>query len=84
MPWDGYAPPDIRTKVVAGERPRTSSTMPRACDGFLRKAWHQNAKMRPTFEQALGTLREVLETLPLGAALLGTSVDSLDDFAALK
>ena len=83
VPWDGYSPPDIRTKVVGGERPRTSTTMPRACDGLVRKAWHQNAKMRPTFEQVLVMLREVLETLPMGASLLGTSVDSLDDFASL-
>ena len=52
VPWDGYTPADIKAKVVEGQRPRTERTMPRACDGLLRKAWHQDAKMRPTFEQA--------------------------------
>ena len=55
VPWDGYTPADIKAKVVEGQRPRTERTMPRACDGLLRKAWHQDAKMRPTFEQARPT-----------------------------
>ena len=109
--------------------------MPRACDGLLRKAWHLDAKMRPTFEQAplppppppptppdrprppgphgacyprrarrrlraeralisrsltaarqmIVTLRQVEEALPRGtSALLGGSIDDMDDFAALR
>ena len=120
VPWDGYTPADIKAKVVEGQRPRTERTMPRACDGLLRKAWHQDAKMRPTFEQArptpppsarppararrrlraerafiscslatarqvIVTLRQVEEALPRGtSALLGGSIDDMDDFAALR
>ena len=85
VPWDGYTPADIKAKVVEGQRPRTERTMPRVCDGLLRKAWHQDAKMRPTFEQVIVTLREVEEALPRGtSALLGGSIDDMDDFAALR
>ena len=37
VPWDGYQPMDIKAKVVAGERPRVSKTVPSACEGLLRK-----------------------------------------------
>ena len=58
--------------------------MPRALEGLVGRAWHQDAKLRPTFEQALETLRGVLDTLPAGRALLESHVDSLDDFASLR
>ena len=86
VPWDGYQPLDIKDKVLAGERPRMVRTMPHACEGLLRKAWHQNGKLRPTFSQMIETLQAVEETLPMGSALLlGGMVprDSLDDFAGL-
>lgn len=85
VPWDGYQPMDIKAKVVAGERPRTPKTMPSACEGLVRKAWHKLPSLRPSFPQLLPTLRAIEESLPLGAALYGTKKysDSLDDFAML-
>ena len=56
-------------RVVAGERPRTPKTMPSACEGLVRKAWHKLPSLRPSFPQLLPTLRAIEESLPLGAAL---------------
>ena len=65
--------------------------MPHACEGLLRKAWHQMASLRPRCEQILTTLRAVEETLPLGASALGKlgcgrsfNFDTLDEFASLR
>ena len=72
--------------MVAGERPRVPKTVPSACEGLLRKAWHKTPSLRPPFAQMLPTLRAIEELLPLGAALCRGSTayhDSLDDFAML-
>ena len=70
VPWDGYQPLDIKDKVVEGERPRTAKTMPHACEGLLRKLWHQHASLRPSFKEALPRLRSIEESLPLGSKML--------------
>lgn len=86
VPWDGYQPLDIKDKMVAGERPKSPPTMPHACEGLLRKAWHQSAVLRPKLEPVVvDSLRRIEDALPSGATL-GFSkgfVDSLDDFASL-
>lgn len=89
VPWDGYQPLDIKDKVLAGERPPVAKTVPVACGGLLRKAWHTTPALRPHFEALIGTLRTIEENLPLGSAALGCSSrmrmgDSLDEFASLK
>jgi len=91
VPWDGYQPFDIKERVVNGERPPTPKTMPHACEGLLRKAWHQHSSLRPRCEQLVTTLRAVEQTLPLGASALGAlgcartfNFDSLDEFAGLR
>ena len=70
VPWDGYQPLDIKEKVVEGERPRTAKTMPHACEGLLRKLWHQHAALRPSFKEAIPRLRTIEESLPLGSRML--------------
>ena len=52
VPWDGYQPFDIKERVVKGERPPTPRTMPTACEGLLRRMWHQTASIRPTIDKA--------------------------------
>ena len=86
VPWDGYQPIDIKEKVVEGQRPRTATTTPRACESLLHRCWHQDAKLRPPFGQVEQTLRDIQDSLPMGSsALLGVgSIDSLDDFAGLR
>jgi len=92
VPWDGYQPLDIKERVVKGEIPPTPRTMPHACEGLLRKAWHQHASLRPKCVQILSTLKAVEQTLPLGASALGKlgcgrrslNFDTLDEFASLR
>ena len=86
VPWDGYQPLDIKDKVVEGQRPRTATTTPRACESLLHRCWHGDAKLRPPFEQVEQTLRDIQDSLPMGSsALLGVGgIDALDDFAALR
>jgi len=83
VPWDGYEPAVIKDKVVGGERPPSVQTMPSACVGLLRKCWHQDARLRPSFSEAAEILRRTEESLPVAA--LGVAVpDSLDNFASLQ
>lgn len=86
VPWDGYTPLDIRTKVTAGERPPTPRTMPFACESLVKKLWHATPAMRPTFAEVLPSLHSVLETLPgesLNSSLKGMPMDALDSLDAL-
>jgi|Transcript_73142 hypothetical protein len=91
VPWDGYGPMDIKARVTSGERPPVPKTMPRLCETLLRKLWHQQPALRPKFEQAITTLTQVEEGLPLGKALASSMqlssaayVDTLDSFASMK
>jgi len=86
VPWDGYGPMDIKEQVVGGERPQVPRTMPRLCETLLRKLWHQQPSLRPKFEQVIGTLETVEESLPLGASLQCSRqyVDTLDSFASVR
>ena len=63
VPWDGFQPVDIKQRVVAGERPRASLTMPLACERLLQAAWHTDPSARPTFDAARGELRKALEVM---------------------
>ena len=86
MPWDGYAPMDIKEKVVAGERPHVPTTAPTAVGSLIRSAWDADTKRRPRFEKIGPLLEEVEDSLPSGAsglAALGISLpdDSLEAFA---
>ena len=89
VPWDGYAPLDIKERVCRGDRPRSATAMPRVCEGLVRKGWHASPAMRPSFDAMLLTLRDVEDSLPMGRSLssslpFGTSpVDALDEFASL-
>lgn len=81
VPWDGYAPADIKTLVASGKRPRTEMTMALAAERLLHRAWHQEAAFRPTFSEIAAEMRRVVDALPLGAAALGLGAlppDSLD------
>ena len=89
VPWDGYAPMDIKAKVTEGERPATSSTMPMQCETLLRKLWHQTASLRPSFEEVALPLERVMETLPGRASSsnsiggMGGGMDALDALDSL-
>jgi len=83
VPWDGYQPMDIKERVLNGERPRTPRTMPHACEGLLRKAWHQSAVLRPTISQVVTTLKSIHEQLPVNRMTL-PNLDSLDMFASMR
>lgn len=86
VPWDGYAPADIKARVADGGRPPVSSTLPTAAERLVQKAWHQNATLRPKFDAIVPVLRAVEEALPLGAALLPsleTMPDALDALAGM-
>ena len=67
VPWDGFQPFDIKQKVLKGERPAISLTMPLACERLLQRAWHQDAHKRPTFEEAVVELEKVKEMTGGGA-----------------
>lgn len=85
VPWDGYQPFDIKERVVKGERPPTPRTMPHACEGLLRKAWHQHASLRPRIEQVVTTLQSVEQNLPQGLQKCSRQFnDSLDTFASIR
>ena len=88
VPWDGYSPLDIRTKVTAGERPPVPRTMPHSCESLLRRLWHGTATSRPTFAEVIPSLEAVVDALPpdrsgLGGSLGMDSLDALDSLAGL-
>ena len=81
VPWDGYAPADIKELVASGKRPRTAMTMALAAERLLHRAWHPEAALRPTFSEITAEMRRVVDALPLGAAALSLGAlppDSLD------
>ena len=87
LPWDGLQPLDIKEKVASGERPRKASTMPSACEGLVRRMWHQTASIRPSFAQAIDSLKAIQESLPLARSshreVSRRFADAADEFAAL-
>ena len=87
LPWDGLQPLDIKEKVASGERPRKASTMPSACEGLVRRMWHQTASIRPSFAQAIESLKTIQESLPLARSshreVSRRFADAADEFAAL-
>lgn len=85
VPWDGYQPFDIKDRVVRSERPPMPNTMPRVCEGLVRKAWHQTACIRPRASQLVSALADVEDSLPvhtISARMLGD--DALDQFASMR
>ena len=98
VPWDGYAPLDIKAKVVAGGRPPVPRTMPFACEGLLKKAWHATPSLRPSFSELLPALHGVHDSLPpigrsarsfgsgsaAGGGMPPDCLDSLDALAGLS
>lgn len=69
------APRLLQARVLRSERPPVPHTMPRVCEGLLRKAWHQTAALRPKAEALIKTLGEVEDSLPLGKSL-GTGLSA--------
>lgn len=63
VPWDGFQPFDIKQRVVAGERPRISLTMPLACERLVQAAWHRDPAARPTFDAALSELQTARDNM---------------------
>jgi serine/threonine protein kinase len=85
VPWDGYAPFDIKQRVTAGERPAVPRTMPYMCEALVKKLWHASAVLRPSFNEALPALNAVLDGLPGdGAYRMAMPDDSLDALAGLS
>ena len=97
VPWDGYAPFEIKSKVVAGERPPVSRTMPYACESLLKRLWHATPADRPTMAEAIPSLEAVVGTLPSDRAMGGggrfggggigggmDALDALDSLAGLS
>lgn len=47
VPFDGLSPPDIRSAVLAGERPRVALSCPRAFKACFEQAWDEEPSKRP-------------------------------------
>jgi len=64
VPWDGYEPMNIKAKVLRGERPPESKTMPVAAQTLVRTLWHQNVSQRPRAQAAATALAAIESALP--------------------
>lgn len=66
IPFNGTQIPDIRDRVVRGDRPHSSpSHMPSPqCNDIILRAWSQNPDDRPDFTQVVDGLLDVYDNLP--------------------
>jgi hypothetical protein len=71
---------DIKDRVVEGGRPHVPTATPNAVAGLIRAAWDGDGTRRPTFEAIASSLRDVEDSMPMGAAALGVAMpaDALD------
>jgi len=53
VPFGGFTPFDIRSKVTKGERPPLSRTCPRPIEKLIKECWHDEPKRRPSFAQVM-------------------------------
>jgi serine/threonine protein kinase len=66
IPFNGVQIPDIRDRVVRGDRPHTSpSHMPSpACNDVVSRGWSQKAEDRPDFTEVVDMLLDIYDALP--------------------
>lgn len=57
---------DIERNVLRGERMLIPKTVPPAIAALITKCWADSPQARPTFQEVVRVLMEILETLPKG------------------
>lgn len=87
VPWAGYAPMEVRTMVLEGERPDVPTVdCPYMVRGLMRRCWNEKAEMRPNFIDILVELNAWEPPINHVAMLasVGDSLDSLGGMLARK
>jgi len=57
--------PDLCLAVIAGKRPSMPSNCPAMMVDLINRCWHQDPRMRPTFEQIIEEKVLTRGTLPI-------------------